>query len=91
MDRILSTYERDPSAREDMHQDLALAVWRALPSFRGAASHRTFIARIGLHGEALAGIAPTASPVRRQFRRSHAAMASDGHQNGSHSRKMRIQ
>lgn len=46
MDRILSTYERDPSAREDMHQDLALAVWRALPSFRGAASHRTFIARI---------------------------------------------
>lgn len=46
MDRILTTYERDPSVREDMHQDLALAVWRALPSFRGDASHRTFIARI---------------------------------------------
>jgi RNA polymerase sigma-70 factor (ECF subfamily) len=46
VDRILSTYERSASAREDLHQDLALALWRALPSFRGEASHRTFIARI---------------------------------------------
>ena len=32
VDRILSTYERSASAREDLHQDLALALWRALPS-----------------------------------------------------------
>ena len=46
VDRILSTYERSESAREDLHQDVAVALWRGMPAFRGEASHRTFIARI---------------------------------------------
>ncbi len=46
VDRILSTYERSESAREDLHQDVAMALWRGMPTFRGGASFRTFIARI---------------------------------------------
>lgn len=46
VDRILSTYERSPDARADLSQDVAIALWRTLPRFRGEASHRTLIARI---------------------------------------------
>lgn len=46
VDRILSTYERSADARADLNQDVAIALWRTLPRFRGEASHRTLIARI---------------------------------------------
>lgn len=42
----LRTYERDQSRQEELYQEVALALWRALPTFRGEASHRTWIARI---------------------------------------------
>lgn len=42
----LRTYERDQSRQEELYQEVALALWRALPNFRGEASHRTLIARI---------------------------------------------
>lgn len=44
--RVAASYERDPSRREDLFQDICLAVWRALPGFRGEASARTFVFRI---------------------------------------------
>lgn len=44
--RVLRAYEADPSAREELAQDVALALWRALPSFRGEAGMKTFVARI---------------------------------------------
>lgn len=44
--RIASTYERRPALIEELTQDVFLAIFRALPSFRGDASLRTFIARI---------------------------------------------
>jgi len=44
--RIAMTYEADPSLREDLIQHIFLAVWQALPSFRGDSSLKTFIARI---------------------------------------------
>lgn len=42
----LQTYEHDKAQREELYQDVALALWRALPGFRGEASYLTFIARI---------------------------------------------
>ncbi len=39
-------YAQDPAAAEDLHQDIRLAVWRALPGFRGEASLRTYVLRI---------------------------------------------
>ncbi|HEX4051955.1 MAG TPA: sigma-70 family RNA polymerase sigma factor [Steroidobacteraceae bacterium] len=44
--RIAAAHESNPSAREDLVQDILYAVWRALPNFRGEGSLRGFIARI---------------------------------------------
>lgn len=46
LSRIAMTYEFKPSHQEELLQDIALAIWRALPSWRGEASVKTFIARV---------------------------------------------
>lgn len=50
--RLVAAWERDPVAREDLLQDILLALWRALPTFRGEASERTFVLRVA-HNRAL--------------------------------------
>jgi RNA polymerase sigma-70 factor (ECF subfamily) len=44
--RAAAAYERDNTRREDLFQEICLAVWKALPHFRGEASVRTFVFRI---------------------------------------------
>ncbi|MFZ0962231.1 MAG: RNA polymerase sigma factor [Terriglobia bacterium] len=44
--RVAFGYEKVASAREDLTQEIALAVWQALPHFRGECSERTFVYRI---------------------------------------------
>lgn len=44
--RIAAGHELNPSAREDLIQDILYAVWRALPKFRGEGDLRGFIARV---------------------------------------------
>ena len=44
--RIAMSYEADPSLREDLTQQIFLAVWQALPSWRAESSLKTFIARV---------------------------------------------
>lgn len=44
--RIAMSYEADPTLREDLTQQILLAVWQALPTYRADASLKTFIARI---------------------------------------------
>ncbi|WP_171982375.1 RNA polymerase sigma factor [Sphingomonas sp. LM7] len=46
LSRIALAYEADPSQREDLKQEIVLAVWRALPSFRGQSSLKTYVASI---------------------------------------------
>jgi len=46
LDRLAAAYEGDPAERDDLLQDISFAVWRALPSFRGECSERTFVYRI---------------------------------------------
>ena len=53
--RLAATYERDPSRRQDLVQDIWLAVWQALPRFRGDCSERTFVFRIA-HNRAVSHI-----------------------------------
>jgi RNA polymerase sigma factor (sigma-70 family) len=50
--RLTSCYESDPHAREDLLQEIRLALWIALPRFRGDSSLRTFVFRIA-HNRAL--------------------------------------
>jgi RNA polymerase sigma factor (sigma-70 family) len=44
--RIALSYEADPALRRELVQDVLLAVWIALPAFRGESSLRTFVASI---------------------------------------------
>ena len=44
--RVCFGYERDPAKREELEQDILVAVWRALPGFRGEASVTTWLLRI---------------------------------------------
>jgi RNA polymerase sigma factor (sigma-70 family) len=44
--RLVTSYEREPARRQDLIQDIWLALWQALPSFRGDCSERTFVFRI---------------------------------------------
>jgi RNA polymerase sigma factor (sigma-70 family) len=47
--RVAASFERDPSRRQDLIQEIAFALWRALPGFRGESSLRTFVLRIAHH------------------------------------------
>ena len=44
--RLASSYEQVTSRREELAQDIALAIWQALHHFRGECSERTFVFRI---------------------------------------------
>ena len=47
--RIAGAYARTRPDREDLYQEMLLHVWRALPSFRGDASERTWLTRIAFN------------------------------------------
>lgn len=44
--RIAASHEARPHLAEELVQEILFVVWRALPSFRGDSSLRSFIARI---------------------------------------------
>ena len=44
--RVALSYEADAVLRRELVQDILLAIWIALPSFRGEASLKTFVASI---------------------------------------------
>ncbi|MDZ7790961.1 MAG: RNA polymerase sigma factor [Xanthomonadales bacterium] len=44
--RVAMSYEADPALREDLLQEITFSIWKALPSFRGDASLKTFVARV---------------------------------------------
>ncbi len=46
LERIAASYGRTPAEREDLLQDFAVALWTALPGFRGDCSELTFVLRI---------------------------------------------
>jgi RNA polymerase sigma-70 factor (ECF subfamily) len=58
MTRLAASYTNTASDRDDLRQDIALAVWQALPRFRGECSERTFLFRIA-HNRAIAWLART--------------------------------
>jgi len=47
--RLAGGWERDRTAQEDLLQEILVALWRALPRFRGEASERTFVFRVALN------------------------------------------
>jgi len=46
LSRLAGSYTNTSGDRDDLLQDIAMAVWQALPRFRGECSERTFLFRI---------------------------------------------
>jgi RNA polymerase sigma-70 factor (ECF subfamily) len=44
--RLAAAYAPDGADRDDLSQEILLAIWRALPRFRGESSERTFVFRV---------------------------------------------
>jgi RNA polymerase sigma factor (sigma-70 family) len=65
LERIAASYGRTPAEREDLLQDFAVALWTALPGFRGDSSELTFLLRIA-HNRAVTFLskrAPTSQAI----------------------------
>jgi RNA polymerase sigma-70 factor (ECF subfamily) len=63
--RLAASYESRPALREELLQDIAFALWRALPSFRQESSEKSFVMRIATN-RALSHLAarpPAADPL----------------------------
>ena len=50
--RLAGSYARSAGDRDDLLQEIAMALWQALPRFRGECSERTFLFRIALNRSA---------------------------------------
>ncbi len=59
--RIAASYEADPALRDDLMQDIAIALWRALPTWRNEAPLKSFVARVA-HNR---GASHVAGQIRR--------------------------
>jgi len=44
--RTAASYELNPDRRDELYQEILLAVWKALPRFRKDANLRTYLARV---------------------------------------------
>ena len=62
LSRLAASYTRGAAEREDLLQEIAFAIWQALPRFRGECSERTFIFRIA-HNRALSHIGRRRLPL----------------------------
>lgn len=63
--RIAASYEADPDRRQDLLQEIVLAVWSAAKTFRGESSFRTFAFRVA-HNRAMTFIAKEARRNARE-------------------------
>jgi RNA polymerase sigma factor (sigma-70 family) len=61
--RIAHSYEANGARAEELVQDIHLALWQALPRFRGEASVKTFVARVA-HNRSISHVAREAREPR---------------------------
>jgi RNA polymerase sigma-70 factor (ECF subfamily) len=74
--RVARGYEADEDRQRDLVQEIFVAVWRALPSFEGRSSLRTWAFRVA-HNVALAHVAR--SVRARRFRSISLSELEEGH------------
>jgi len=67
--RLVHAYTRESGVQDDLFQEIALALWTALPQFRGDASERTWLYRVA-HNTAIRF-------MTRQTRRSRVEQPGD--------------
>jgi RNA polymerase sigma factor (sigma-70 family) len=54
--RVAASYTRTSADYDDLFQEIAVALWQALPGFRGECSERTFVFRVA-HNRAVSHLA----------------------------------
>lgn len=69
LERLAGAYAAAPEDREDLVQEIAAALWRALPGYRAEASQRTWLYRIA-HNVAITAMV-------KQRKREHREIAPD--------------
>lgn len=62
--RIARSYESNRARADELVQEIMVAIWQAMPRFRGDASVRTFVARIA-HNQAISHVAREAKVPRQ--------------------------
>jgi RNA polymerase sigma factor (sigma-70 family) len=77
LERLLASYARSYVDRKDLRQDVALALWSALPNFRGECSERTFLLRVA-HNRALTFLARRGRPTEEIEHYEDRAVATSG-------------
>ena len=65
LQRLAHAYARSPTEREDLFQEIALALWTALPGFRGDSSERTWLYRVA-HNTAIRFTTKTTRRARHE-------------------------
>jgi RNA polymerase sigma factor (sigma-70 family) len=60
--RLAASYTNNSAEREDLFQDIAMAIWQALPRFRQECSERTFLFRVA-HNRGISHIARRRLPL----------------------------
>jgi RNA polymerase sigma-70 factor (ECF subfamily) len=64
LERVVASYVRSEADRADLRQEIALALWTALRTFRGDCSEKTFLLRIA-HNRALSFVTRRGGPRER--------------------------
>jgi RNA polymerase sigma-70 factor (ECF subfamily) len=62
LSRLAASYTRTAADRDDLLQEIALAIWRGLAQFRGECSERTFLFRIA-HNRAVTHVTRRRAPT----------------------------
>ena len=75
--RLVASYARSAADRQDLQQDVAMALFAALPRFRGECAERTFVLRVA-HNRALAFLAKRGVPLADVVDHEDAAVATTG-------------
>ena len=63
--RLCWSYARDEAETDDLLQEIALALWTALPRFRGDSTERTWLYRVG-HNTAISYLTGTKRRAARE-------------------------
>jgi RNA polymerase sigma-70 factor (ECF subfamily) len=61
--RLAASYTNTATDRDDLLQEIAMAIWQALPRFRGECSERTFLFRVA-HNRGIAYLARLRSRIQ---------------------------
>ncbi|WP_417449699.1 RNA polymerase sigma factor [Kordiimonas sp.] len=88
LSRIVASYEADPAIQQEVLQDVSLALWQALPKFRGDGSLKAFIARVA-QNRAVSHVAKAANRPQQAELEDDMACDADGPEDRLEKRQQR--